>query len=103
MNGCTPALDWRLIGIVAFALVMFGAYYDSLMTRLADHKDPYISIFVAGGVAVTLGLIAVIDWRAAVLALGAFACSGLPMVAGSIRRNMERQRQALDDLRRLWK
>lgn len=103
MNGICSALDWRLIGIVAFALLMFGAYYDSLMTRLADHKDPYISIFVAGGVAVTLGLIAVIDWRAAVLALGAFACSGLPMVAGSIRRNMERQKQAIDDLRRLWK
>lgn len=101
MIGTVPALDWRLIGGVAFGLVMFGLFYNGLMDRLRD-RSGYTSIFVSGGVIVTLAGVAIINWQAALLTLCAFACSGLPMIIGSMLRHMQEQEQARKDLQRVF-
>jgi hypothetical protein len=100
VNCAEFVVDWRIICSVAFALVAFGAAYNSLMDRLRN-KSGYVSIFVAGGVLVTLVGVAIISWQAALLALGAFACSGLPMIAGSMYRYMRATEEARRNLARI--
>lgn len=99
-----------VIGILA-GLFGFGIGYDQLMRLVEDYRPEhgYTAIFVAFGVLVTLGGLALIaGLEAALWALACFAASGLPMIAGSMVRNMLRQavdeagvrrvaREALDD------
>jgi len=67
---------------------MFVDYLD-------DRKDGYVALLVVAGVLVTLGGVALIDWRAAVLALVALAASGTPMVIGDILRTVRRRESAI--------
>ena len=92
-------IDGRMIGVVVFGLVMFGIAYNFLMHHLGQHKQGYLSLFVAGGVLVTLAGLALIDARAAVLALVCFAASGAPMIAGEIVRSMIQHERVLKALR----
>jgi hypothetical protein len=86
--------DWRLILAVGFALFCFGCFYNGLMQRLGESKSGYTAFFVVGGVLITLIGMALIDWRAALLALMLFAASGLPMVIGAMARAIgERERE----------
>ena len=84
-------VDWRLIVTVLFGLFMFGLSFNALINYLGERKDGYVAMLVVGGVLITLGGIALIDWRAAVLALIGFAASGTPMVLGDIARTVERR------------
>jgi len=96
----TSAIDWRLIGAVLAGLVLFGTSYNAWMTQLADRKEGYVALLVAGGVAMTLAGVAFLDLRAALLALVCFAASGTPMIIGDILRYVDRRETAKREMRR---
>lgn len=99
MIGCETVVDWRLIGTVLFALVMFGAAYNALMARLGDDKEGYTALFVALGVGVTITGVAIVSWHAALLALASFAASGSPMIIGSVYRYIRKRNSELERIR----
>jgi hypothetical protein len=79
------------IAIVYAALLIFGILFNTLIDW-AERKrilDGYTAYAVALGVLVTLGGVAFLNWQAALLVLGAFIASGLPMLVGSTWRFME--------------
>lgn len=77
--------DLGLIGVAFGALFVFGAGYNWLVGALErrGYDEGFTALLVVGGVLVTLIGVAVIDWRAALLTLGAFGASGFWMVIGS--------------------
>lgn len=93
MNGLNSGGNWALIGLVAILLVAFGFAYNGLVDYLERRKyhEGFLSLIVAAGVVVTLVGVALVDWRSALLALGAFVCSGTPMMVGSIKRYVLRR------------
>jgi Kef-type K+ transport system membrane component KefB len=88
-------LDLGWILAAGFGLILFGIGYNSLVAELERRKlsEGYSAILVAGGVIVTLAVVAAFDWIGALLALGAFACSGMPMIVGSIARHVTAKEQ----------
>jgi len=85
---------------VYIGAVLFGVIYNALIAWAGrnGHGEGLVSLFVAGGVGVTLILSAfVVGWLDALLVAGMFAASGLPMIAGSIWRYVENLRQAVRD------
>jgi hypothetical protein len=72
---------------ILIALFCFGWAYNGLINSLGNRKEGYVSLLVAGGVLVTLGGAALIDWRASALVLVCFVASGLPMIIGDIWRS----------------
>lgn len=78
---------------LALGLLLFGIGYNYLVQYLqAKHyTEGFDSLLVAGGVTVTLLGLAILSWQSAVLAFGAFVCSGLPMIVGSIMRYVTRR------------
>lgn len=92
-------IDWALFGAVIFGLSMFGLAYNALIHALGRRKDGYVSLLVVGGVLVTLGGLAFINWRAALIALGCFSASGLPMVLGDIYRAISARERAVQEMR----
>jgi hypothetical protein len=93
--GSTLEPELTMIVSVLFALFFFGWAFNSLVNWLGDRKDGYTSLLVVAGVLVTLGGVALIDWRAAGLALAGFAASGLPMVIGDVARTVAKREKAL--------
>ncbi len=87
--------DFSLILAIYLALILFGIGFNLLVAGMEKrgYLEGFTSLAVVVGTLVTLGGLAVIWWPAAVLALGAFAASGLPMVAGSIWRYIQRRAQ----------
>ena len=85
--------DFSLILAIYLALVLFGIGYNRLIEAMQQrgYLEGFDSLAVVAGTLVTLGGLAVIWWPAAVLALGAFAASGLPMIGGSIWRYIQRR------------
>ncbi len=82
----TIALDPRLICAVILALVMFGAYFNSLVGRMGEHKQGFTALLVVLGTGVTLLGVGLISWQAAVIAAIGLASSGAPMVIGDVLR-----------------
>jgi hypothetical protein len=91
-------------GLVAagFGLLLFGVAYNWLVSWMQNkgYDEGYTAILVVIGNGMTLAIVALVDWRAAVLAAGAFACSGLPMVVGGWWRHVRARKHAQDLLRR---
>lgn len=80
--------NYSLISALIAVLVVFGIGYNAVIAR-AERKhylEGFISLAVAVGVSITLGVVAIYDWRAAVTVLVGFAASGVPMIFGSIMR-----------------
>lgn len=88
--------DSGMILAVFGALVVFGIGYNAFVAwaERKGYTEGYLSLVVALGVAVTLAGIAVLNIEAALLALGAFAASGTPMIIGSIWRYLRRRAEA---------
>ena len=87
-------LNWEVIGLVLISLSLFGTLFALLMWVLGHRKEGYTAFFVVAGVLVTLAGVAVIDWRAAVLALACFTASGTPMMIGSVAQYIvQRERE----------
>jgi len=95
--GCDPVT----IGIVYGLLFGFGFGYNLAVAWVErqGYDEGYTAILVVLGVGVTLCGIAVLDFMAALLALGAFAASGFRMVVGSIARHARARKQAQDLIR----
>jgi hypothetical protein len=89
---------WSLIGM---GLLLFGIGYNCLVAWLEaqGYDEGYTALLVVGGVLVTLGGVALVDWRAAALVLAAFMLSGTPMVMGGWWRHVRARKRAQDALR----
>jgi len=97
-------LGW--IAAIGAALFLAGFGYNVLVswTVRNGYDEGYTALLVVGGVLFTLMGVAVIDWRAALLAFGAFACSGFWMIVGSWWRHVHARKNGqlaiLDETRR---
>jgi len=78
-----------IVGIV-IVLPVFGYFYNRLMDRLRGKE--HTSLYVAGGVLITIAAGALISWKSALLFLALFTLDGVFMVAGEFRRT-ERKAQ----------
>ena len=92
--------DSGTILAVFLGLVLFGVVYNAFVEWLEGrgYTEGYLALIVAVGVFVTIVGIAVINFQAAIIALVAFAGSGLPMIIGSIvryLRNREAEKKAM--------
>lgn len=92
MIGSNSGAVWA----VFFGLLLFGIGYNALVAWLErkGYTEGYLSLIVALGVAMTLAGVAALNIEAALLALGAFAASGTPMIIGSIWRYLRRREEA---------
>ena len=88
------AIDWRVLIAVLFALLMFGAAFNTWVGHLGDKKEGYTALLVAIGVGMTLIGVAIVSWQSALLVLLAFAASGTPMIAGDIYRAVRAREEA---------
>lgn len=91
----TIEVDLRLWGMIIFSLAMFGVAFNTLVNSLKGKHEGYTSYLVAIGVFVTLCLVAVVAWQAAVIVLCAFTASGLPMIFGEAIRTKKQQANEL--------
>lgn len=85
-----------LIVAVVILLPMFGYFYNRLMDKLKGKE--HTSMYVAGGVLVTLAAGALISWKSALLFLILFGLDGIFMIIGEYRRT---ERKARTRVRRL--
>lgn len=94
-------LDFSLIVAVYSVLLALGCGYNALVAYAGrkGYLEGFTSLAVVVGVFATLGGVAVISWQAALLALGAFVASGLPMMAGSIGRYIRARKEAQESVR----
>jgi hypothetical protein len=90
-----------LILAVYLGLALFSTGYNALIARLEreGYLEGFVSLSVAAGTAVTIAATAVFSWQFAVLCLGAFVASGLPMMVGSIFRYWQARKAGQEDLR----
>jgi hypothetical protein len=91
-----------LIASVVFVVIaspIFGYFYNRLMDSLKGEYE-HMSLYVAIGVAISLVLVALISWKAALVALGVFTLTGLPMIIGEFLRT-ERKRKSAPRRKRL--
>lgn len=93
-------LDFSRILAVYIALMVFGALYNLVISRLKKrgYLEGFTWMAVAAGCAVTVLAVALISWQCAVIVLGAFVFSGSPMIIGAISRyvtSRERSQHAL--------
>jgi biotin transporter BioY len=99
MMTASPQWITTVIAIL-IALFCFGWAYNSVINSLGKRTEGYLSLLVAGGVLITLGGVALLDWQAAALCLAAFAASGVPMIVGDIWRTTQ-AREKRERMRRL--
>lgn len=78
-----------------FLLIIFGYFYNRLMGALKGKE--HTSLYVAGGVLITLAAGAVISWKSALLYLILFALDGIFMMVGEFKRT---EKQAKSPRRR---
>jgi len=80
---------------VFLLLFAFGVAYNALVAWLErkGYTEGYLSLITAFGVFVTLAGVATLSVQAALLALGAFAASGTPMIIGSIVRYLRKREE----------
>lgn len=91
-------VNWQTLALVAIILAIFGYAYNRLMDYLGELKAGYLSLFVAGGVLVTLiGAGFVIGWVNALMVLGLFAASGTWMIAGEVIRVLQHRKQVISE------
>jgi hypothetical protein len=80
-----PQVLPALIIFSILALPIFGYFYNRLMNKL-DNEHEHVSIYVALGVLVTLGVAALFSWKSALLLLSLFILDGTPMILGEFKR-----------------
>lgn len=94
--------SWQNIGLIMAALAVLGYVYDQIVAKLEQqgYAEGFVSLLVVAGVGFTLAGVAVIDYKAALLTLAAFAASGTPMIAGSIWRYWKKRKREQEKVRR---
>lgn len=93
---CEFRYDLGTILAVFLGLVLFGVWYNTLVGWLErrGYTEGYLSLVVVGGVGVTLIGVAILSIPAALLTLGGFIASGIPMIIGSFARYLKRRDEA---------
>jgi hypothetical protein len=100
MIGDTSALDWRNVGMIAMALVLFGIFYNTAIETLGQKLEGYTGLAVVFGVLVTLTVaVIVVPFVYILVLLVLFAASGTPMAVGSIWRYVRARQESLDTRR----
>ncbi len=86
-----------VLAAIYLALLLFGIGYNWLTSQAERTRfiRGYTSLFVVGGVAVTIAATAVVSLPFALITAGAFVFSGTPMIVGSMIRHQR------DELRQL--
>lgn len=71
-------------------LLLFGMLFNLAISEFERRGwlEGYTALAVVLGVLVTLAVVSVFSWQFALITLGAFVCSGAPMIAGSIYRHV---------------
>lgn len=69
---------------IIFLLSIFGYFYNRLMDKLKGKE--HTSLYVAGGVLVTIGAAALISWKSALLFMVLFSLDGIFMIVGEFKR-----------------
>lgn len=90
---------------VYLALLIFGIGYNQVIAWLErkHYLEGYTALAVAAGTMVTIGLTAFLNGAYALIMLGSFCCSGLPMIIGSIWRHVKAREYEQDASRYHWK
>jgi len=86
---------------MCLALLIFGFVYNWL-TEKAEKTGfikGYTSLFVVGGVAVTVAATAVVSYAFAIITAVAFIFSGTPMIVGSMIRHKREELRQLQQAR----
>lgn len=93
--------DYSLCLALFLVLVLFGIGYNALVGWAERVKviEGFTSFAVALGALVTIGVTALINWQFALVTLGAFTASGLPMIFGSIIRYIQARKQSQESIR----
>lgn len=88
---------------IYLGLLLFGIAFNWFINIAERHGwlEGYVAITVAIGVLITLGAVALISPAFALITLGAFACSGTPMLIGSIYRHVRNRERFIRDLREI--
>ena len=94
------ATDTRVLVPVALAslavLAVFSVLFDHWVGNLASEKKiGYSAILVALGNIVTLLMVAIISWKAAILVGLAFIASGFMVIIGDVNRSHNTRKQAV--------
>jgi hypothetical protein len=86
---------------IYLALLIFGIAYNWLTSQAekTGFIKGYTSLFVVGGVAVTVAATAVISLAFALVTAGAFIASGTPMIVGSMIRHKREELRQLEQAR----
>jgi hypothetical protein len=74
---------------IIFILIIFGYFYNRLMDSLKGKE--HTSLYVAGGVIVTIGAGALFSWKSALMFTVLFALDGIFMIVGEFRRTEKKQ------------
>lgn len=96
------AEDWQENGKVGISrhllvyggLAVFGVFYNAAVEWLDNNRvgHPYTAFLVAAGTAVTVtATIPLIGRHRAAAVFGSFIAAGIPMIAGSVQRWIERE------------
>jgi hypothetical protein len=93
MNEIDVKLQTAFVVFVIVAAPMFGYFYNRLIDSLKSRFE-HMSVYVVGGVTITLVFVALLSWKAALLALGIFTLTGLPMIVGEFCRTNRKMKQA---------
>jgi hypothetical protein len=90
-----------LLAAIYLALLLFGIAYNFLTSQAekTGFIKGYTSLFVVGGVAVTVAATAVISLAFALITAGAFIASGTPMIVGSMIRHKHEELRQLQQAR----
>ena len=90
-----------IIIAIYLAMLLFGITYNCLtgQAEKTGFIKGYTSLFVVGGVAVTVAATAVISLAFALITAGAFIASGTPMIVGSMVRHKRDEMRQLQQAR----
>jgi len=77
---------------IIFLLIIFGYFYNRLMDSLNGKE--HSSLYVAGGVIITVGAAALISWKSALLFTVLFILDGIFMIAGEFKRTEKKHRSS---------
>lgn len=76
---------------IFFLLIIFGYFYNRLMDSLKGKE--HTSLYVVGGVLVTIAAAALISWKSALLFIVLFLLDGIPMIIGEFKRTHRQEKQ----------